>query len=488
VLPLGRRLPAIAVAAVLALVSGASGAQGFTGTNWVPTNWTGVVAGAPVPGEGLPPAPVPPPLIPMAPGINPIITYEAQNTCDPTPKPGALRIDQIIKGTYGANQYTWIPRGCDVGGTSEHKEGRAIDWMVTVRDPQQRANAEAFLNWLLGPDQTGRPYGHALQLGVMYIGWHDRMWRGYGIERGWQELKGCFGKVDGKYDNYCHRNHIHISLTRQGATGLDPTGAPIPGTPGAPPAPEAPLIEPELPARPPAPAQPGPDEDLFMAIGAQLGYATDEQGPLQPGEVRTVDLASVPLNATSALVTVTTRDAETKTKLRVGLVGKKSNAVSLRVPKAKVRTSLLAVPISNGELQIGALKSPVQVRIDVLGYSVDNGLYPAVGSVATKLHRSRFEPNQVVVVKARGAGDVPRKKKKVTAVILRVSAKGLGQEGRFAAYPVGGADLGTTSAAIPATGRKTSVVVADIGDQGQIALASSVKAKVKVEVVGYVER
>jgi hypothetical protein len=322
----------------------------------------------------------------------------------------------------------------------------------------------------------------------MYIGWHDRMWRGYGIERGWQELKGCFGKVDGKYDNYCHRNHIHISLTRQGATGLDPTGAPIPGTPGAPPAPEAPLIEPELPARPPAPAQPGPDEDLFMAIGAQLGYATDEQGPLQPGEVRTVDLASVPLNATSALVTVTTRDAETKTKLRVGLVDKKSNAVSLRVPKAKVRTSLLAVPISNGELQIGALKSPVQVRIDVLGYSVDNGLYPAVGSVATKLHRSRFEPNQVVVVKARGAGDVPHKKKKVTAVILRVSAKGLGQEGRFAAYPVGGADLGTTSAAIPATGRKTSVVVADIGDQGQIALASSVKAKVKVEVVGYVER
>jgi hypothetical protein len=48
--------------------------------------------------------------------------------------------------------------------------------------------------------------------------------------------------------------------------------------------------------------------------------------------------------------------------------------------------------------------------------------------------------------------------------------------------------LGTTSAAIPATGRKTSVVVADIGDQGQIALASSVKAKVKVEVVGYVKR
>lgn len=486
-LPPYLRLPAVGLAVALGLGVGGP-AFGFTGTNWVPTNWTGVVAGAPVPGEGLPPAPVPPPLIPMAPGINPVITYEAQNTCDPTPKPGALRIDQIIKSTYGPTQYTWIPRGCEVGGTSEHKEGRAIDWMVTVRDPQQRANAEAFLNWLLGPDQTGRPYGHALQLGVMYIGWHDRMWRGYGIERGWQELKGCFGKSDAKYDNYCHRNHIHISLTRLGATGLDPTGVPVPGTPGAPPAPEAPLIEPELPARPPAPAQPGPDEDLFMAIGAQLGYQTDVQGPLQPGEVRTVDLPPVPLNATSALVTVTTRQAEAKSGLRVGIVGKKSNAVTLRVPKAKARTSVIAIPVENGTVQLGALKSPLQVRIDVLGYSIDNGVYPAVGTVATKLHRSRFEANQVVVVKARGVGEVPRKKKKVTAVILRVTAKGSGQEGRFAAYPVGGADLGTTSAIIPATGKHTSVVVADIGTEGQIAMASSVPARVKVEVVGYVKR
>jgi len=482
-------MPAVAAAFGLLLVGGVPpAAQATTGMNWVPTNWTGVVAGAPVPGEGLPPAPLPPPLTPMAPGINPIISYEPQNTCDPSPKAGALRIDQIIKGTYGPTQYTWIPRGCDVGGTSEHKEGRAIDWMVSVRDPQQRANAEAFLNWLLGPDQTGRMYGHALQLGVMYIGWHDRMWRGYGIDRGWQELKGCFGKSDSKYDNYCHRNHIHISLTRLGATGLDPTGAPIPGDPLAPPAPEAPLVEVPTPERPPAPAQPGPDEDLFMAIGAQLGYQTDEQGPLQPGEVRTIDLAPVPLNATSALVTVTTREAPAKARVRVGIVGKKGNAVSLRVPKAKVRTSLLAVPVANGELQIGAVKSPVQVRIDVLGYSVDNGVYPAVGSAPAKLHRSRFEPGEVVVVKARGVGTVPRKKKKVTAVILRVTTKGLGQEGRFAAYPVGGADLGTTSAPISSTGRRTSVIVADIGEQGQVALASSAKAKVKVEIVGYVKR
>jgi hypothetical protein len=430
---------------------------------------------------------MPAPLVPMPVGFNPVLAYEPQTTCDATPKPGAVRIEQIIKSTYGQNEYTWIPRGCDVGGTSEHKEGRAIDWMVDVRNDQQRANAEAFLNWLLGPDQTGRQYGHALQLGVMYIGWHDRMWRGYSLDRGWQELKGCFGKTDAKYDNYCHRNHIHISLTRQGASGVDPTGVPLPGDPAAPQAPEAPIIEPE-PARPPAPAQPGPDEDLFMSIGAELGYQSDEQGELQPGEVRTVPLNAVPENATSALVSVTTREAPSRTKLRVGFVQDKGAAVSLRVPKNKAKTSMLSIPVSNGTVQIGASKAPVHVRIDVLGYTVDNGVYPAVGATPTKLDRHRFEPGEVVVVKARGAGTVPQKKKKVTAVILRVTAKGLGQEGRFAAYPVGGADLGTTSAAIPAVGKKTSVVVADIGDQGQVALASSVKAKVLVEIVGYVKR
>lgn len=203
VLPRRRfRAPSFGVLISLALIGGLSlNAQAATPANWVPTNWTGVVGGAPVPGEGLPLAPMPPPLLPLPPEVNPVIRYEPQTTCDPSVKPGSLRLSQIITTTYGAGQSIWIPRGCNVGGRSEHKEGRAVDWMVSVRDQQQRANAEAFLNWLLGPDQNGRPQGHALQLGVMYIGWHDRIWRGFAPERGWQELKGCFSKQDSKYDN-----------------------------------------------------------------------------------------------------------------------------------------------------------------------------------------------------------------------------------------------------------------------------------------------
>jgi hypothetical protein len=482
-------MPSLVLTLALALIGGLSlNAQAVPNSNWVPTNWTGVVGGAPVPGDGLPLAPMPPPLLPLPPEVNPVILYEPQTTCDPSLKPGALRIERIIRSTYGGGQTIWIPRNCNVGGTSEHKEGRAVDWMVSVRDIQQRANAEVFLNWLLGPDQNGRPYGHALQLGVMYIGWHDRIWRGFGIERGWQELKGCFSKNDAKYDNYCHRNHIHISLTRLGATGLDPTGAPIQSDPLAPAPPEAPLDEPAMTERPPAIAQPGPDEDLFMAIGAETGYQTLRGGSLRPREIRTVLLEAIPENATSALVSVTTRGAKSQARLRVGLMSSRAARVSLRVPKSKANTSVVSVPVSSGTVQMSARKSSMQVRIDVLGYSLDNSIYPAIGSIPVTLHKGRVTPGEVITVKVRGVGSVPKKKKNVTAVILRVTAVGRGQEGRFAAYPVGGADLGTRSAPIPSAGRDTSVVIADIGREGLVALASSVPGKVIVEVVGYVKR
>ena len=478
----GRRLIAVvaglAVASSLAIPS-AGAAQGLL--TWQPTTWTGVVAGAPVPGEGLPPAPMPAPLPPLPPDLPITIQYEPQTTCESSPKPGALRLEQIIKGTYGANQYTWIPRDCDRGGRSEHKEGRAIDWMVDVRDPQQRANAEAFLNWLLGPDAAGRPYGHALQLGIMYIGWHDRFWRGYGIDRGWTELKGCFAKPEEKHDNYCHRNHIHISLTWAGARGEIPGTpvAPAPSVPTAPPAPQAPV----------APAPPEAAEEGFYGIGSEIGYESTALGPLQPGEVRTVALNGVSPQASSALVAITTREADARGRLRIGVGTDKTTSAGIKVPKRGARTTMRVVPVSQGAVQIKAPeKTAVQVRVDVLGYTVGSAPARAVGLTATGLHNGRFDAGEVKVVKARGVGEVPKKKKNVSAVILRVTSKGRGEAGRFAAYAVGGVDRGATSAPVPVEGTTSSVIVAEIGDDGLIALASSARAKIRVQIVGYVGR
>jgi hypothetical protein len=460
----------IVVALVMAPVLVVAPVSATRPGEWTSSDWTGFAPGAPVPDPSLTAA-MPAPLTPM-PYLP--IAYEGQSVCDPSPKPGAVAIAETIKAVYGAQQVIGIPRGCEIGGRSEHKEGRAVDWMVDIRTPEERAMAEAYLNWLLGPDQAGRMHGHAFQLGVMYIGWNDRIWRGYRSEIGWAELKGCFSKPEEKYDNYCHRNHIHISLTLAGAAG---STIPVDVSPA-----------PELPPRPPAPAQPGVDDDAFMSVGAAVGFAAGDDLPLGAGELRTVDLAAVPLNASSALVYVTTRQAARKGTMRIGMVDAAA-AVPVRVPKRRVRGTVLQVPVANGAVQIaGPSEGAVSVRVDVLGYTIAGGNHPAVGGAPEVLFRGRLAPKSAETVSVRGVGVVPRKKSKSTAVILRVTTKGRGDPGRVTAYPVGGVDLGTASAPVPESGERSSIIAADIGADGRIALATSVRGKVLVEVIGYVRR
>jgi hypothetical protein len=149
---------------------------------------------------------------------DPAASYEAQTRCDSAPKPGTVKLANLIHRTYGSDSIG-ISRGCGVGGTSEHKEGRALDWMTSVRSARGEANAKAFLSWLLGPDQFGVPNGNATRLGVMYIGWNDQFWRAYDVGRGWTELNTCLSAPASGDDTSCHRNHMHISLTWDGASG-----------------------------------------------------------------------------------------------------------------------------------------------------------------------------------------------------------------------------------------------------------------------------
>ncbi len=638
---------------VSALILQASPANA-DGSGWQSTNWTGVIAGAPEPGVGLPAATVPagaPVALPAEYDVRP--EYEGQSQCDPVAKPGTQRLADLIKATYGGDEVVWIPRDCGVGGQSEHKEGRALDWMGSVRDTGSRAEHEAFLNWLLGPDQFGIEYGNAIRLGVMYIGWNDRIWRGYDINKGWTELKGCFAKPDKGSDNTCHRNHIHISLTWDGASGRssfwDGTaftapfcarekssagGAPVTrvggvvavdqvrvvdtrsvtgvkercrlqqdrwngdshrifakvtGVGGVPadgvaavlvrvsalgtnaattlrvwatgagssvPVVKAPMnadasgdaiipvasngtiviattsgatdvtvdvlgyypngseVEnksevvsetliapmtefgptpapvPVAPVAPDVPAPGAPPEDGdFIGIGAELGYESVSQGAIQPGETRTVTLAGLPTEATSALVTVTTSDSTKKGKLRIGQIGDKVNAATVKVRKAKTRTAILVVPVVGGTVQLAASKKPtVQVKVEVLGYRLDALPLKARGMSSRKLTKAIFDGTEVKLAKVTGVGDVPKKKKNVAAVILRITTKGKGADGRFAAYAVGGVDRGSRSAAVTAAGKTTSIVVAEVGDKGLVALASSVPTKSWVKVIGYIRR
>jgi len=164
-------------------------------------------------------------------GIDAPVDYEAQSLCTPAAKVGAKKLAALLISTYGPFS-VGIARDCSIGTTSEHKEGRALDWMITSKIASQNAKAEAFLAWLLATDANGNVAAMARRLGVMYIGWKNRFWAGYDIARGWTDLKGCTtdpAKKAASYDTFCHRNHVHISLTWDGASALTSfwTGIPL---------------------------------------------------------------------------------------------------------------------------------------------------------------------------------------------------------------------------------------------------------------------
>ena len=340
---------------------------------WRPSSWVGVVAGPPVPGEGLPPAAVPAIAQPLPEGYDTAPEYEGQAQCDPTPKPGTQRLADLIKATYGATQTVWIPRACDVGGQSEHKEGRAIDWMTDVRDAQGRANAEAFLAWLLGPDQFGRPYGNAMRLGVMYIGWNDRIWRGYDVNRGWTELKGCFNKTERSADTVCHRNHIHISLTWDGASGRTSfwTGAPmdVPFCPRA----RSSATTPVVPKGSMVPVGPVRVLNTRNQQGVETRCRLQQDrwsGDSRRIFVKVLGVGPIPASGVSGVsVRVTALDANAPTRVRVWSPGQGSSTPVVRVPMNGSASGETIVPVaSDGTIALANQAGAADVVVDVLGY------------------------------------------------------------------------------------------------------------------------
>jgi hypothetical protein len=157
--------------------------------------------------------PVPPQPLPTT--IDLIDRYEGQTLCDPTPKQGTLKLRSTLWSTYGSSIWAGISRDCDVTwdrGVSEHKDGRAIDWGVNVRNPS-KAIGDAFFTWA-----TMNNGENARRAGIMYIIWDSRMWRLYDMGRGFTEYRSCVSTFTSQsYDTTCHRDHMHISMTWHGA-------------------------------------------------------------------------------------------------------------------------------------------------------------------------------------------------------------------------------------------------------------------------------
>lgn len=132
--------------------------------------------------------------------------YLPQVSCDPAVKPGIDAMRTMLLAAFGGRDLG-ITRGCDVGGTSEHKEGRAWDWGFRADVPADMQAAGRFFDWLFAAGPNGMPAQNARRLGVMYVIWNGRIWSSYRADEGWRPYGG----------GESHADHIHISLSWAGA-------------------------------------------------------------------------------------------------------------------------------------------------------------------------------------------------------------------------------------------------------------------------------
>lgn len=163
---------------------------------------------------------VPPTPTGLPTGIEALSSYVGANSCDARAKPGTAALGALLVRTYPGTTYG-SARACgsDSLATSEHYDGRAVDWIASVRNTTQKAQANAALGWMLATDRAGNTYAMARRLGVMYLIWNNRTWSAYRPADGWVEYQGCLStaKAATSYDTACHRNHVHISLSWSGA-------------------------------------------------------------------------------------------------------------------------------------------------------------------------------------------------------------------------------------------------------------------------------
>jgi hypothetical protein len=143
--------------------------------------------------------------------------YQPQTKCSPKAKPGTKALGRWLVRRGGGEGP--ISRPCRSGGRSEHKEGRAFDWVLDARRKKHRLVARGFLRAAFAEDRQGNEHSRARRMGIMYIIWNDHMYSAWDrfekedyLSSSCKRRKTCSASLR-------HRNHMHISLTRKGGRG-----------------------------------------------------------------------------------------------------------------------------------------------------------------------------------------------------------------------------------------------------------------------------
>lgn len=406
--------------------------------------------------------------------------YEVEDQCDPTTKPGTAEVQRIIRSTWGTALGMNTPRACS-SANSGHEEGRAIDWMTNSRIPSQKVQGDDLVAWLLAPDSYGNQHAMARRLGISYVIWDSRKFYLFNPGAGWTEYSDCQSVRTGSGDdNICHRNHVHISMSWDGALqrtswftdqGQWRSTCPAPSAQPAPPA---------VPARglgyvPVTPAR------LLDTRGAYVypeGCRVGRDGRI---DLRVTGVGGVPSTGVAAVaVNVTGVSPVGTTWVAAYPAGAAfPGTSSVNVPQGRDAAALVVVPVgANGRVSLRNGPFPTDLVVDVLGYYPSDGTgsrYSA--SAAVRLMDADVGQGYTTLATGAPAGS--------TGVVANVTLDRPVAPGNAGIVPQAQATGPSTSSVNVTPGATMANRVMTRTAAGSVALWTSTGMRAIVDVVGY---
>jgi hypothetical protein len=453
----------------------------------------------PVGGAAAATVPVPkPPSLPTA--IEPFPAYQGAQLCAPFARSGPKDLKAVLTATYGTTSYG-ITRACTGStATSEHMEGRALDWMVS--GTTQKADAKAFLAWLFADDAAGNHYAMARRMGIMYVVWDNRMFRLYDTAQGWTEYDGCSKLTSSAYDTTCHRNHVHFSFTWDGAgartsywSGTAMTTPSCPSAASVAAAPALPTTGLEFVPLPPT-------RILDTAAGIGVAAPCRLTQDAWSGDDRRIDLqvsgvGGVPATgARAVLISLQTLRPNAPDKVYIQPTG--STASRLRASTTDIGLNGLGAVIiplgSGGRVSLTLSTGATDVSVDVLGYYV---VADGSGDLFHPLRPARvlntvtdgvsLAPGESRTLSLAGVAGIPASG--ASAVSLAVTLYGGTTAGGVTVFDPDDAAPPATLLSVQggATDRRTNVVVSRLSASGELVLRNTASGTrdVLVDVNGW---
>jgi hypothetical protein len=145
--------------------------------------------------------------------------YDPQTGCTKKPRVGTVALGEWLVATHGGSGGA-VNRPCSGSGTSEHKDGRAVDWVLDADTAADRKLARTFLQAAFATDAEGNQAALARRMGIMYIIWSDHYYPAYHQFQRESYLSSSCRSRHACSKTLRHRDHMHISLSKAGAKAL----------------------------------------------------------------------------------------------------------------------------------------------------------------------------------------------------------------------------------------------------------------------------